>query len=423
MPNLIRYGFFSLPAAISLLTMQVYMPAFLAEQPAFSFSMIGVIFFGARLVDTVSDPLIGYFSDRTNLLIGKRRAWLFITAPIFIVVFYELLKSNETPAYLFLLVSIWYIGGTGLLVPYYAWGAEIENGYKAHNRYTAARVIFGLLGTVTALALPALTVGTQNSLATISLNVNIVAASMVIALLFMITLPDKPGTNQVNSSFLSVFKVFKRKSHFNRLMISQFFNATANAIPATLFILFSTHVLKRADLAGPILIIYFLMAALSIPIWTRMSLRWSKESCWRSAMILASIVFMATIFVGENTIWVFIVITFITGFMAGADLCLPGSMLADLVELDKHAHGKSRSGVYFAFWGTLSKFCLALAIGITFPILDLGIMVQDASNAPINTDLLLYMYGFMPAVLKLISVRLFWAYKLSDVEKLTLAKK
>ena len=47
--DLLRYGFFSLPAAISLLTMQVYMPAFLAENPAFSFSLIGLLFFGARL--------------------------------------------------------------------------------------------------------------------------------------------------------------------------------------------------------------------------------------------------------------------------------------------------------------------------------------------------------------------------------------
>lgn len=416
MLNLVRYGFFSFPAAVSLLTMQVYMPAFLSQNPAFSFTLIGIIFFLARILDTVSDPVIGYLSDNTNFFLGKRRSWLVIATPLFILVFYHLISPIQNPTILFLLIASWYILGTSLLVPYFAWGAEIKNGYKAHNHFTAARVFFGLIGSIGALLIPALLFTGMTDLKRLEVNVNIVAIGLIIALILMLKLPDSSSRKRNSLSFTSAFAVFKKGSHFNQLIISQFFNATANAVPATLFVLFSTHILNRADLAGPILVLYFLLAAVSIPFWLKVSNKWPKEKCWRTAMIIASIVFMATIFVDADTIWLFIAIVVVTGFMAGADLCLPGSMLADLVEIDKNENGKSRSGTYFAFWGTLSKFSLAVAIGITFPLLDLGILAQNTVNTEINKTWLLIMYGFIPTLLKLISVACFATYKLSDEE-------
>ncbi|NRA09995.1 MAG: MFS transporter, partial [Myxococcales bacterium] len=37
---------------------------------------IGALFFMARIWDAVSDPLVGYLSDRSNARGGRRRAWM-----------------------------------------------------------------------------------------------------------------------------------------------------------------------------------------------------------------------------------------------------------------------------------------------------------------------------------------------------------
>lgn len=415
--NILRYGFFAFPAAISLLTMQVYMPTFIAQTTTFSFTTVGIIFFVARLIDTGTDPLIGYFSDRTPQKFGRRRIWLIAATPFFLLVFFALLEPTDQIITLLIQTALWYAFGTCLLVPYYAWGAEIEQGYEAHNRYTASRVIFGLLGTLAALALPFVFLSDpSNNTAVLNFNVGLASAAFFAALLLMLFLPDRKNDPKNATTIRETFSVFKKGSLFNQLIFSQLINGTANALPATLFILFATHILMRPDLVGPILVLYFLFAGLSVPFWVKAADRWSKERCWRVAMLAASVVFLGTLFVDESALALFVGITIITGLMAGADLCLPASMLADLIDIDEHNSGHRRPGVYFAIWGTVSKFTLAIAIGVVFPMLDFGSIVDATSQNTINEKWLIVMYGVVPALLKVISVYLLRNYQLSKAD-------
>ena len=394
--------------------MQVYMPTFIAQKTTLSFTAVGVIFFLARLVDTGTDPLIGYFSDRTPQWFGRRRIWLIVGTPFFVMVFFALLQPTDHVFTLLVQTSLWYAFGTCLLVPYYAWGAEIEAGYVAHNHFTASRVTFGLLGTLAALVLPFVFLNDTTDNAAV-LNFNVVMASVVflVALVLILFLPDPKNASKNAATIKETFSVFKKGSRFNKLILSQLLNGTANALPATLFILFATHILKRPDLVGPILVLYFLFAGLSVAFWVKAADRWSKEKCWRVAMVIASVIFFGTLFVDERTLTLFVAITIITGFMAGADLCLPASMLADLIDVDEYNSGHRRPGVYFAIWGTVSKFTLAISIGVVFPMLDLGAIVGSSTQEAINEQWLMVMYGVVPALLKLIAVYILRNYYLS----------
>ena len=89
MANLFKYGFFSFPAAISLLIMQIYIPSYIAQMGVFSLTAIGMVFFAARLIDMVSDLLIGYASDITPTKYGRRRIWILLGTPVFLLVFYH----------------------------------------------------------------------------------------------------------------------------------------------------------------------------------------------------------------------------------------------------------------------------------------------------------------------------------------------
>ena len=408
--TLTRYGLFAFPAAIALLTMQVYLPTYLSETSGLSFTVIGVIFLLARLVDTVSDPLIGYWSDRTPERYGKRRIWLLAGTPIFLVIFYGLLLIPYTPTILFVMLSLWYIAGTALIVPYYAWGAEVQSGYSEYTRFTSSRAIFGLLGSLAALILPTIVITDNNIADTIELSISLAAVSFVVALGFIYSIPNHTENVPEQTSLLSAFKVFKRGSLFNTLIFSQLVNGVANALPATLFILFCTYVLKAPDMVGPLLVLYFLMAAVTIPLWAWAGNKWSKEVCWRIAMSVAAIVFMGTVFVDESNVTLFVWITIITGLMAGADLNLPPSMLADLVDKDEQENQTRRTGVYYAVWGTTSKLTFAIAIGIAFPLLDAGTFLSTTTgvsadtSSSINPLWLTLIYAFIPACLKLISV-------------------
>lgn len=401
----IRYGFFALPASISLLVLQVYMPSRIAELGILSFSAIGVLFFIARLIDTVSDPLIGYLSDRIALPFCRRKAWLFFFTPFFVVVFSMLRDPPETFMSLLVILSSCYIFGTCLLVPYYAWGTEIKDGYTAFNDLSASRATFGLIGTTTALAAPTILNLGNSTQTMIEVSFSLAVGGFLLSLIFFSSIEDKVQKNTgVKNSLYDIFSVFKRGSAFNILIFSQLLNGIANALPATLFLLFSTHVLQDRALVGPLLILYFLSAIVAIPLWNKAIRHYTKEHCWRIAMITAAIIFMGTLFVTPDRVWLFALITFITGMMAGADLSLPASMLSDLVNAERKQTNKQRASIYFAVWGTTSKITLALAVGIAFPLLDIGTSFNINAKEAINKEWLIGMYALIPACLKLLSV-------------------
>src|SRR5258705_13718503 len=50
-----------------------------------SASLVGAVFFAARVWDAVCDPLAGYWSDRTRSRLGRRKSWLLAACPALLV--------------------------------------------------------------------------------------------------------------------------------------------------------------------------------------------------------------------------------------------------------------------------------------------------------------------------------------------------
>lgn len=418
MLNLFKYGLFSFPAAISLLIMQIYIPSFIAEMGIFSLTTIGIIFFAARLIDMVSDLLVGYASDKTPPEYGRRRIWILIGTPIFLLIFYQLLAIPTTAWSLFFITALWYIAGTCMIVPYYTWGTEIETGYNAHTKYTGTRVIFGLIGTLCALILPTLLMPDAPLDEILNFNLIFITFFFFMAIVLLIFLPDAGRVDAESTNLRDIILIFKKGSPFNQLIISQLFNGIANALPATLFVFFTTYVLKRPDLAGPLLVFYFLAATISVPIWVKLTNIWPKERCWKIAMVIAAVTFLAVLLVDEKTISLFVVITIITGMMAGADLSIPASMLADIIDDDANKTGYRRPGIYFAVWGTTSKLTFAFAIVIAFSLLGMEIFEPSEENILVDTNWLIILYALLPPIFKIVSVVLLSRYNLKPREVL-----
>ena len=104
----------------------------------------------------------------------------------------------------------------------------------------------------------------------------------------------------------------------------------------------------------------------------------------------------------------------LSGFSLGADLALPASMQADVVDLDRVATGRRRTGLFFAVWGMATKLAGAVAVGIAFPVLAaLGFTTAGGNDGTALTGLAL-LYGGLPVVLKLAAVALVWRFPLDE---------
>jgi Na+/melibiose symporter-like transporter len=413
---LLAYGAVGFPLAALNLPLYVYLPAFYAGQVGLGLATVGLMLFAARLLDTLSDPLIGELSDRRPSRFGRRRPWLVAACPLLLIGSWMLFVPGvgADAGYLFVWTSVAYVAWTMMLLPYAAWGAELSGDYHERSRITGAREGFVIVGILFATGGPALLgidaadQGRVLRLLAISMTVDL-PATLVLLLLFV---PEPPVAREEPLSMREGWRVARRNRPFVRLIGAHFLNGIANGLPATLFILFVGNVLQMPERAGPLLLLYFLAAVAGVPLWLRLSYRIGKHRAWAGSMLWACMVFVWVPLLGLGDFWPFLLICCLSGLALGADLALPASIQADVVDLDRLESGRRRTGLFFAAWSMVSKLSLALAVGIAFPVLDLIGFEAGGQNTGTALFGLGALYGLLPVAIKLAATALVWNFPL-----------
>lgn len=406
---LAAYGSLAFPLAAAFIALQVIVPTYYAQSTSLSLTAIGGLILVARLCDTITDPIVGYWSDNASHRVGRRKIFVLIAAPLIAVSVWYLFNPPDGVGGLYLLgwtIAI-YVAGTMSIVPASAWAAELSEDYNQRSLITGVRVAFGLSGTLAALLIPALLtdadaqdLGKTLQIITVLVLVTLAATTCWAAY----AVPDKAKTALPPNSVQAAWQLMKTHNPFRQLLVSFLLNAVGNAIPATLFLLFVTHVLQVPEQAGVFLFLYFVCAAVAVPFWVRVTKRFGKHGTWSFAMILACLFFIWTPFLSAETVFWFYVIVAATGFATGADLALPSSINADVIEWDALETGFRRPGLFFALWGTASKLSYALAIGIAFPLLDLAGFSATAANSDGALLWLAVLYGGPCILFKLAAI-------------------
>jgi GPH family glycoside/pentoside/hexuronide:cation symporter len=189
-------------------------------------------------------------------------------------------------------------------------------------------------------------------------------------------------------------------------------NGIAAAVPATLFLFFASDRLALPQYAGLFLVLYFIAGALSMPLWVALARRHGERRAWLISMALAiaTFVWAYTLISGASTAYAFICI--LSGFALGADLALPPALLAAVIG---HAGdiGK-REGAYFGIWNWATKINLALAAGISLPLLEvMGYRVGSTDAQGLHA--LAVGYALLPCLLKSVAALMLWRAPLENV--------
>ncbi len=416
---LLAYGLPGLPLAALLLPLYVTLPAFYAVDLGLGFVTVGVVLLLARLWDMVTDPLIGVLSDRVRSRFGRRRPWMVAGAPIVMIsAGYLFLPGAEaSESGLLIWTMVLYLGATMILLPYSAWGAELSTNYDERSRIAGWREGLVVVGTLLAAGLPVV-VGADRAA-----TLEVIAWSLWIVLplcllISVVVVPERPAAMSPRLAWREGLRVMWRNGPCRRLIAAYFLNGIANGLPATLFLLYIERVLEAPDWSGVLLFVYFFCGVAAIPLWLRLSGRWGKHRTWIGAMVWAALIFAFVPLLGPGDELWFLAICVLTGISLGADLTLPASMQADVIDLDTLRSRQSRAGLYFALWGVATKLALALAVGIAFPLLGLagleaGPEMSRETPSPSGLFALAALYSLLPAVIKLASVALIVGYPIT----------
>ena len=154
--TLFFYGLTELPINISLFPVLVFIPKFYSVDMGVSLVLAANIILAVRIFDVITDPLFGYINDRTNTRCGKRRPWIALATPLMMLSIYMLFIPPEGSGalHLFMWMFLLSIATTMIMIPYYAWGAELSSDYNERSRVTGWRAMLGVVGSLSAQLIP-----------------------------------------------------------------------------------------------------------------------------------------------------------------------------------------------------------------------------------------------------------------------------
>jgi glycoside/pentoside/hexuronide:cation symporter, GPH family len=414
--TLVAYALPALPLAALTLPLYVLVPTFYSETLGLSLASVGAALLFVRIFDAVNDPLIGIISDRWQPSFGRRRAMFALSLPVTALAAWMLFwpPDNPGPSHLIIWGSLLSIGQTMALVPYSAWGAELEGGYDARSRIAGFREGFTLIGTLVAIALPfSIGINFKEGIHGLAAMALFIAIALPLLGLFAVwKVPEPVNYTKEKIAFLPGLKALAVNKPFMRLIAAFFLNGLANGIPATLFLYFVSSVLQAEDMRGPLLFLYFACGIAGVPLALYLAKRIGKHRAWCWAMLGTCVAFAFAPLLGPGDVPYFAIISAVTGLALGFDLSLPAAVQADVIDIDTLESGEQRSGLYFAAWSLSTKLSLALGVGIVFPLL--GLAGFDPAAAANSSASALYtlaaLYAWAPVVLKLIAIALMWNF-------------
>ena len=151
---------------------------------------------------------------------------------------------------------------------------------------------------------------------------------------------------------------------------------------------------------------------MGVPLWVFLSSKYDKHRVWCCAMIYACFIFMFVLFLEEGDLTLFVFICIFSGLALSADLAIPSSIQADIIDLEFLKTGKRLTAQFFAFWGVVSKAAVALSTGIALILLDIVGFKSGDNNSTFVLFWLSFIYGGLPIILKIVSIYLMWDFKL-----------
>ena len=429
-PSLQQVFLYSLPALpLAVLTLPFYIliPSFYAQNLGLSLAAVGSALLIVRLLDALSDPMIGVLADRWHPTFGRRRSWFALASiPAVMAAWFVFVpERGASSAYLTVWGAILSVSWTAITVPYAAWGAEMSTSYAGRARVVAWRESFGVIGTVVALSATAIVPllgfsGQANVLLALAV---FVALGVPISVGLAVTrLPEPHDATSTKINFRQGVALLRENRPFVRLLSAFFLNGCGNGFPATLFLFFVTDRLRADNSAGPLLLLYFFCGIIGVPFWLWLARKTSKHRAWACGMIMACVCFSAAPFLAAGQVWPFALVCIGTGLALGADLVLAPAIQADVIDVDTANSGSQRAGLYFALWGFATKLALALAVGVAFPLLSWsGFDPAKHMHTEFGLATLAVLYAIVPIILKIGAVKLVWNFPI-DAEAQSLLR-
>lgn len=399
------------------------LPSLYAKYTHVTLAALGSLFVVLRIVDAVSDPLVGYWSDRTRSVRHGRKPWVIAGALIVSVSAWFLFRIPPSADIIYLAgwSILFYIGYTMHEVPHMAWGSELTPDYERRAKLFSFRSMADTTGGFIYTLLPPILfyLGVTRSTDYTPAVFHQLGYGVLVLFPLMITIAARyapagdvgtPAHGDLRGLLSGAFHNPPLLRFLGAYVVA---GAGSGIFAALIFPYFDSY-LHIGDKVSYLLLTAMIAQFVSQPFWARIVTLIGKHRCWAYGWIANSCVLvpMALIKPGPGAVWPAMFAVAIYSFTNGVSSVAPMSLLADVADYELMKHGVDRTANYYAFMLFLAKMTGSVG-GLIFVFLGVVFGYRIADGA-VNTEFanlgMLIAFCVLPSVFQLMAIPLIWNF-------------
>ena len=190
-------------ASISLFAPINVVQGIYAKHYGLALTTIASVVLFARLFDAITDPIIGYLSDKSRIKSGTRKPTMILGAIVLASSGYLLYSPpNDVSALYFAFwFMVFYLGYTLFEVPHMAWGGEISKDTQEKNQTYTLRAVSAYIGAAFFYSIPLLPIWETTGVTPGTLKFSaIVSGLLILPLLYLCMKRVPDGSCYMTSS-------------------------------------------------------------------------------------------------------------------------------------------------------------------------------------------------------------------------------
>ena len=396
---------------------------YLTDTVGIAAGLAGAIIMVGKVWDAVTDPVIGYISDRTNTRWGRRRPFiLFGSFPLFlamIVMFSNPGLEGQTALFIWGVAAFCFLSLAYTLVniPYSALTPELTRDFHERTVLNGYRFGFAVVGTLigAGAALPLVRAFADRNTGFTVMGAVFGFAMLATALVTFFTIREPDNREQPKTGFFETYaKVFKSRP-FVIILLTYALHVTALTIVSGIAIYYFKYIHNDEPKTTIAMLILLATAMIFIPVSVVLSKRIGKKLVYGIGMLVFAVAIMFLFLFGHvREINFSFAMMFFAGTGMGFTYAIPYAMVPDAIENDYLMTGERTEGAFYGIWTFCFKIGQAIALGITGAILSLsgyvpGIAQTDSAQLGIRVLL-----GPVPAVIFLLAIIMLWFYPINE---------
>jgi GPH family glycoside/pentoside/hexuronide:cation symporter len=349
-----------------------------ATHHGLALSAISMVMLIAGLFDAITDPAIGYFSDRYHARTGSRRPFVLAGAVLLIPSAWFLLNPDEgvTITYFLVWYLLFYLSMTLFHIPHMTWGGEISTVSEEKSKVFAYRSYAAYSGLIIFYLIPLLPFyeGTKITPETMRYLVAVGSVLLLPTLYMMLRYSPSGGYRPDQAKPENPFRALMALSH-NKPMLWYMGATVLHSFALAFYIALQFMVMESYLGLGEyyvyLLLFHLVVVTLATKPAVKVIMRVGKIKSLMLAYLLAipASMFMVLVLLNSSySLLLMFVFNTVWAVVAAVANVAANSLLSDISDYGSYKSGVDRSATYFSIRSLEDKTCMAMGIALSIAI-------------------------------------------------------